>query len=180
MAAGRGAGRRLHVGFAVLLVLAVGAVSVAGCAKAKAKTLDVPATQSAVGGVVADRVGVAAGATSCPGEIPQGKGTVSACTVTLAKGVGVVRVQVRQVDDDAKLDVRLLDAVIDRAKVAADLRSRLKASFKRSFQVDCGTGKRVVKPGGRFKCAARDKNGRRAVLVTVRDAAGTLTFAVLS
>ena len=163
------------------LVLAVALVIglATACSKA-ASTLDGPATEAAVGGVVADRAHTAVDRTTCPSSIRRGKGTTVSCTVRLARKAGSVRVRVRQVDDAAKLDVVLLDAIIDNTKVTTDLERHLKASFSRSFQADCGKGVRVVKPGESFRCQARDKAGRRAVLVRVKDAAGTVAYQVLS
>ncbi|HEY4376947.1 MAG TPA: hypothetical protein VGM93_07300, partial [Acidimicrobiales bacterium] len=71
------------------------------------------------------------------------------------------------------------DAVVDLAHVTSDLRAHLRSTFHRSFQVACGTGRRVVAPGGTFRCHARDANGRRDVVVTVADTAGTLHYRVL-
>jgi hypothetical protein len=159
-------------------VLALSA-GVTACGDATAKTLDQPATESAVGRVVADRLGTVVRNTACPSTIPRGKNEVVKCSVTLSPKLGIVRVSVRQVDDEGRLDVVLLDAVIDNAEVTRTLKTQLKASFSRSFQADCGTGRRVVAPGGSFRCRARDRGGRRVVLVTVKDAAGTLAFRIL-
>jgi hypothetical protein len=152
---------------------------VAACGSEEAKTLDRPATETAIGNVVADRAGARVRNTACPREIPRGKGERIDCTVTLVK-LGAVRVRVRQVDDEGRLDVVLRDAIVDDADVTKALKTQLKASFARSFQADCGSGRRIVAPGRSFRCKARDRNGRRVVLVTVEDAAGTLSFRVLS
>lgn len=150
----------------------------AGCGEEAADTLDRTATQAAVGRVVGARVHASATKTSCPGELMRGRGRSVDCRVTL-RAVGTVRVRVRQVDDDAKLDVTLLDAVLDRALVTVDLKKHLHATFDRSFQADCGTGRFVAPPGKTLRCKARDRSGRRTVEATVVEAAGTLRYRVL-
>lgn len=171
-AAGRG---RTH-GFAAVLVAVI--ATVAGCSK-PAKTLDDGATQRVVAGAVADRLAAPVRGATCPDGITRGQGRTFTCAVDLAATDGTVRVRVRQADDGGRLDVALLDAVVSEKRVTAELKQQLRASFARSFQADCGDGYRIVAPGGTFRCQASDANGRKAVLITVTDTAGTLRFKVL-
>lgn len=155
----------------VLLVL--------GACSSTAKTLDGPATERAVGRAVAAKVEPAVAATTCPAELPRGKGEEFTCKVELGGKAGTMRVRVSQLDDQGKLSVEPLDAVVSGEATAATLKAKLRTQFKRSFQVTCGTGWKVRSPGDTFPCRARDKTSRRSVDVTVEDAAGTLSFQVL-
>lgn len=158
-------------------VLAV--VALLGACSSSAKTLDRAATETAVGRAVADKVEPAVAGTTCPTELPRGKGKAFTCKVELGGKVGTMRVRVRQLDDDGRLAVAPLDAVISGEATAATLKAKLRTRFKRSFQVTCGAGWKVRSPGDTFPCRARDKTSRRSIDVTVEDPAGTLSFQVL-
>lgn len=162
-----------------LASIGLASIGLAGCS-GTATTLDQSATQRAVGAVVAERAGVAALSTRCPDPIPRGTGRSVDCKVSLAGGLGYARARVVQADDQGRLTVTVLDAILRDAQVASDLKAHLKASFHRSFQVACGSSSRVVRPGGSFRCRARDADGRRDVLVKVLDRAGTVSYQVLS
>ena len=169
---------RLRAASAVAAVLVLLLVGV-GCTH-PAKTLDVAATQDAVGRAVASRTKARVTDTLCPAEIRKEQGALVRCRSNLAGGVGVVRVSVRQIDDEGRLKVTVLDAIVDRAHVATDLKIHLTAAFGRRFQVACGKGRKAVRPGTTFRCTARDRSSRRAVEVTVADPAGTLRYRVLT
>jgi hypothetical protein len=167
--------RRAAIAAALGLLLIVAAL---GCSKPE-KTLDPDATQASIGKVVAARVHVPVDHTACPPTISRAEGNRFNCTVKLVGRVGTVRVRVRQADDRGAVSVTLLDAVIDRSRVADDLKAHLKAKFARGFQADCKAGRQVMAPGETFRCIARDKAGRRSVLVTVVDAQGSVRYQVL-
>lgn len=162
---------------ASVLLTGLVAGTLAGCSE-PAKTLDDGATERVVAAAVADRLGLPVRGATCPDSIARNEGATFACRVTLGGTDGAVRVRVRQQGDD-RLDVTLLDAVVSERRVTMELKSQLKARFARSFQADCGDGVRIVAPGETFRCQAGDTNGRRAVLITVTDTAGTLRFQVL-
>jgi hypothetical protein len=152
--------------------------ALAACSQDPAQ-LDQSATQSAVAKVVAARVDPPVASVVCPGTLRRGKGIRASCRATLRGAKDPLRLTVRQVDDQGRLDVVLLDAVIDRGTVAEDLRRTLIDKLRRSFIVDCGAaGPRVVRPGTTFACKARDAGGRRTVRATVTDAAGTMRYAI--
>jgi hypothetical protein len=168
---------RWAAGLAGLAVVGLAVATVVGSCAAEAEVLDQSATQAAVAKVVAARVEPPVVAVVCPGKIRRGAGRRSSCRATLKGVAAPLRLRVRQVDGEGRLDVVLLDAVIDRGDVAEDLRRTLIDRLKRSFIVDCGpAGARVVRPGATFSCKARDAAGRRSVDVTVADAAGTLRY----
>ena len=167
-------GRRSGAATAALVLFVLLLV---GCSSSPA-TLDQAATQRAVGRAVASRVKPAVQATTCPAGVRRRDGELTRCTVTLAAGVGRVRVLVRQVDGNGRLTVTLQDAVLSNAKVATDLQVDLAKTFGRPFTATCGRGDRVVAPGKRFRCRADDGNGARQVTVTVKDPAGTVTYDV--
>lgn len=142
-------------------------------------TLDVPATEAAVAEVVAAGVAPGVDGVRCPEEIERTADTTVTCRADLADGAGELRLEVRVLDDDGTLDVEPLDAVVDRDRVATELRDELAATYERDFTVDCGDdGVEVVAPGGTVTCRATDDDGTRDVTVTVADAAGTLRFDV--
>ncbi|HEX2575829.1 MAG TPA: DUF4333 domain-containing protein [Aquihabitans sp.] len=167
--------RRLGAALAAGLALAVAGAS---CSET-ADTLDRAGTERAVERVVGGRIGPDVDRVRCPQEIPRGRGRRFSCRAVLADEVGDVRLRVRQADDDGRLEVELLDAVVDRRDVADDLRRTLVSTYLREFTVDCGDpGPRVVAPGTTFTCDAADPAGEREVEVTVTDAAGTLSYDV--
>lgn len=170
-----GRGRR------TLLVAASGLVVLLGleaCGE-PAATLDSAATERAVDRVIGDRIGPPVAEVQCPEEIARGSGKRFSCRAVLEDGAGTIRLRVRQVDDDGRLQAEPIDAVVDTDVVAEDLRATLVRAYLRGFTVDCGkAGPKVVEPDTKFTCDAKDSAGRREVAVTVVDAAGTLRYDV--
>lgn len=162
----------------VLAVVLAAMGVAAGCAE-DADALDRAATERAVERVIGGRIDPVVDRVRCPAEIERGEGERVTCRALLADGGQEVRLRVSQVDEDGRLDVALLDAVLDPADVATDLRRTLVSSFRREFEVDCGDGGPLVAaPDDTFTCTARDPDGEREVTVTVTDAAGTLAYDV--
>ncbi|CAN5669348.1 hypothetical protein BH10ACT1_BH10ACT1_22030 [soil metagenome] len=162
-------------------VLLVGILAVTGsaCSRTKpASTLDTTATERAIDKVIGSRIEPAVREVRCPSEIARGPGKRFGCRAVLEDG-DEVRLSVRQIGDHDRLDVALLDAVIDRPAVAVDLRRMLVTTFERAFTVDCGDDVAVVaRPRSTFTCSAKDPAGKRTVTVTVVDASGTVTYDV--
>lgn len=159
------------------LVLLVAAV-LAGCSD-DASTLDRPATERSVGRAVAAEVAPPVAATTCAGPLTAGQGERFTCQVRLGAGAGTLEVRVRQVDDDATLEVTPTAAVRSDAELAEALRAQLRQQFDRSFQVDCGdAGPTVRPPDSVLACTARDRTSRRTVDVRIIDEDGTLSFTV--
>ena len=170
-----GTRRRAH-GWLVLAWL----VGVGGCGGTQAaSTLDTTATERAIKKVVGGRIAPDVDDVRCPSDIPRGVGKRVTCRAVLADGKGAVRLTVRQTNPDGQLDIALADAVIDLDDVAEDLRRQLVATYKRTFEVDCGaSGPEVVEPNTTLTCEASDATGKRPVAVRVLDAAGTLRYDV--
>lgn len=152
----------------------------AGCSRTeKAQTLDTPGTERVIDKVIGSRILPPVSEVRCPTDVERGVGKVFSCQAVLDGGNGEVRLRVRQTDDQGKLDVELLDAVVDHTKVATDLHRTLVKQFHREFSVDCGTDTIVVtKPKATFTCTAKDSAATRTVTVTVTDAAGTTSYAI--
>lgn len=168
----------------VFLLVGLGCLAlVAGSCSQEATTLDQAGTERAIERVVGVRIDPDIDAVRCPDEIERGDGERIECTALLADDAGVVRLQVTQTDDEATLEIRLLDAVLDRTDVAEDLRQTLVETYLRTFTVDCGEPPvLVIEPDDTFTCEATDDdpdaNEPRTVTVTVTDAAGTLSYDV--
>ncbi len=167
----------------VVAALVVGALLAGGCSD-PASTLDREGTERAVRRVVGGRIEARVRDVRCPADIARGAGERVTCVALLAGDTGEVRLRVEQADDDGTLEVALLDAVVDPADVADDLRAALVRTFERGFTVTCGDpGPTVVRPGATFTCEAVDETddrgaGTRRVTVTVTDPAGTLRYGV--
>ena len=161
------------------LVLA-GLVGAGGCGGTQAaSSLDTTATERAIKKVIGARIAPDVDDVRCPSDMPRGVGKRVTCRAVLADGKGAVRLRVQQSDADGQLDIALEDAVIDLDEVADDLRRQLVATYKRTFEIDCGErGPKVVEPGTTLTCDASDATGKRAVAVRVLDAAGTLRYDV--
>lgn len=145
--------------------------------------LDQAGTERAVERVIGVRITPDIDAVRCPEEIERGADERVECTALLAEDAGIVRLQVTQTDDDATLEIVLLDAVLDRTEVAEDLRQTLVETYLRTFTVDCGEPPTlVIRPDDTFTCEATDDDpdadDTRTVQVTVTDAAGTLSYDV--
>lgn len=168
---------------AVRAALVAGALVAGGCSD-PASTLDREGTERAVRRVVGGRIEARVRDVRCPATIPRGAGEQVTCLAVLAGDIGEVRLRVEQADDDGTVEVALLDAVVDPADVADDLRAALVRTFARGFTVTCGDpGPTVVRPGATFTCEADDETddrgaGTRRVTVTVADSAGTLRYDV--
>ena len=114
---------------------------------------------------------------SCPDRPAARSGSTFRCTATVDGVDGRLRVEVAVGADD-RLDVVPLDALVDRAAVAAEIRRLLVQRHGRPFEATCGEGSIVVEPGGTVACAVVDGDEEPTVTVTVTDAAGTLEVAV--
>jgi hypothetical protein len=141
--------------------------------------LDRSETEAAVSDTVSEVLAPEVATVSCPAEVERIEGGRFECTVGLV-ALGPVRVTVRQLDDDGRLEVEVLDAVLADAAVALQLQAELQREFGREFATECGDARyRVWSPGDTFVCRADDGDGPRSVDVTVLDPAGTLSFEVL-
>jgi hypothetical protein len=142
--------------------------------------LDQADTEAAVEASVADTLAPEVATVTCPADVERSVGGRFSCTVGLV-ALGPVRVGVRQLDDDGRLEVEVLDAVLADAAVALQLEAELQRAFEREFEADCGDARyRVWSPSDTFVCRAEDGDGGRSVEVTVLDPAGTLSFEVLA
>lgn len=149
--------------------------SLAACSE-PATTLERSETERAVQRVIGGRIAVPIDHILCPAVIERGAGRRFVCRAVLSGGAGEVRLRVTQGDDDA-LEVDPLDAVLDRAAVAGDLRGALVETYRRSFMVVCAEPDiRVAAPGATFTCRVIDDEGGRDITVTVVDAAGTVSY----
>lgn len=166
-----------RVGRAAALLVA-GLVLLAACSD-EAGTLDQAATQRAVAKAVGGEVDAKVTSAACERPIDRKEGATFTCDVTLT-GAGELPVTVTQLDDEGKLDVEPEAAVVERERIASELKASLKDQFQRSFQVACDddAATAVRKPGSTSTCTARDATSRRTVTVTVTDTAGTLAFEV--
>lgn len=166
-----------------LLVVAAAVAALATACTTEASTLDQAATQRAVGRALADQIEPKVTATTCPADLPLERGEQFDCMVELAGDVGTMPVLVTLIDVDGALQVVPQAALIARPDASTQAKASLDEVFGRSFQVDCGDdagdGLRVFEPGETFECRARDRSSRRTITVTVVDAAGALTFAVV-
>lgn len=170
------AGRRRPASTLVGMGALAGLLAVASCSE-PATTLDSAASERAVKTAVGDQIDVPVSEVRCPRDIARGLGKRFSCRAVLEGDAGEVRLRVRQIDADGRLQVELRDAVIDNDEVADDLRSSLVRRYLRGFTVDCGKGgPRVVALVTPFTCDAKDSAGSRTVEVTVVDAAGTLRY----
>ena len=170
---GRGGRMALMAAFGLF-----GLLGLAGCSE-PSNTLDPAVSERAVDKVIGGRIGPPVAEVRCPKEITKGTGKRFSCRAVLEDDAGSVRLRVRQVDADGRLRVDLLDAVLDADDVAGDVTRALVRTYRRQFTVDCGEeGPRVVAPDTTFTCDAEDSAGRRQVVVTVVDAAGTLRYDV--
>ncbi len=160
--------------------VALGAVAVLGACTDAADSLDTAATERAVERAVEPRLGTEVDEVRCPSPIPRGGEPVTCRVVLAGTGTGTgatARVRVTARQDGDRVDVELVDAVVDPAQVGRELHQALVAEYARSFTVDCGDGEVVVAaPGATIPCTAADDAGRRKVTATVVDTAGTLSF----
>lgn len=164
--------------FAQVVVAVAACAAVSTACSGSTPTLDPAATERAVGRAVAAKVAPPVSATECGEDLEQEDGGTFACTVTL-KGVGELRVDVEQVDDEGTLAVEPTAAVVTRQRITDELTASLKKRFGRTFTVRCSGGATEVRePASTSTCSARDATSARGVTVTVTDAAGTLAFAV--
>jgi len=155
----------------------VGLVALGACGD-DASTLDPAATARAVGRAVDAEIGPKVTSTRCPEDLEREVGGTFTCTVTV-QGAGRLSVDVRQTDEDGKLAVTPAAAIVTRKRIANELGASLAEQFDRSFTVRCsGAPTQVREPGSTSTCSARDATSRREVVVTVTDAAGSLSFEV--
>lgn len=175
------------IGRALRLATGAAAVVVLGACTGPAGSLDTGATEKAVARAVQPRLDLGLGADDgsevvidevrCPSPIPRDDGETVTCRVVLADEQGSVRVRVTPRGDGDRVDVDLVDTVVDPARVGRQLHEALVAEYARSFTVDCGAADLVVAaPGTTISCTATDDAGRRKVTATVIDATGTLSF----
>ncbi|CAN5901943.1 hypothetical protein BH23ACT2_BH23ACT2_25510 [soil metagenome] len=166
---------------AAALLVASG-LGLLACSSGQASTVETSATEDAVAEKVAAGLGPELDEVRCPAEIERAVGATVECRAVLAEEgtsePGQLRVEVRQVDDEGRLDVEPLDAVIDRSEVALDLEDTLTDAYDRDFTIDCGGGLDVVAPGGTITCDAADAFERRTIVVTITDVAGTVLYDV--
>lgn len=161
----------LRGGLAALAGVAV----LVGCATER--SLDPERLDALIDSAIADGVGVAPTAVSCPPVTDIVDGTTFVCEATLdgqtLRMAGVVvdasegEVEVENVD--AVLFVGLLEQVI------ADDVSR---QLGETITIECGTGELIIaEVGSELSCTASDSVGNEAdVLVEVVDAEGNVTF----
>lgn len=160
-----------------MAALAVGLIATVGACSQGANSLDRAATERAVLATLAERMTPVPDEVSCPANIDRGADEVVTCDAILPDGIGTVRVDVSQRDGGSSLDIDLVDAIIDRAKVATDLRRELVDAYGRTFTVSCGeAGPEVMEPGAEFDCEATDEGGSRTIRARVVNGAGTVTF----
>jgi len=168
----------VHRRFARPVLAVIGcALALAACSDSSG-TLDQAATERAVGRAVAGEVAPAVSKTTCDEHLTREEGGTFTCTVTL-KGVGDLPVTVHQVDSKGTLDAVPAAAVVTKKRITEELTASLKKRFGRTFTVRCrGAGVEVRTPSSTSTCGASDATSKRQVTVTVRDASGTLAFAV--
>ena len=174
--------RPVRVMVRAMLVIGV-AAGASGCTT-PARTLDRAATEQAVAQALGRPAGAEVTGVRCPADLERGKGTETRCRAQVAGADEPLRLLVTQTDDQARLDVQRIDAVLDRRAVAEDLRRTLVETYRRVFDVDCGQPRIVVAaPRSTFTCQASEQGGpgdgdTRKVKATVTNAAGTLRYDV--
>ena len=114
----------------------------------------------------------------CPSKVEARRGDSFRCSLQVdGHPLSIV---VTQATDDGDLRVRATAAVLDMAKVRADLKRTLaKQLGRKGLSAGCGAAKlRIVPPGGSFDCRVRDAKGSKLVTVKVRDVNGTVTYEI--
>lgn len=163
------------------LVLACLGVLVASVAmlvlRDDAVTVDRADVQERVARAVEDRTGLRDLRTTCPVDLPLRVGHEVTCRVEVGDG-SILRVEVRQVDDRPRLEVTLVDAVLDRDAVAREAAEMLARRFGGRFDVGCGpAGPVMVASGGSISCTVTSGEEVGGLVVSV-DPDGRLIFEV--
>lgn len=168
-----------RVGITATLVVLVAILGLGGCAKGA--QLDTSKAEE----VISEKLTAAyapldVGATTCPGNAKSAKGTTFVCSTEI--GTSSVDVKVTVTDEKGNVEFVTTKAVIDIAKVQADLAAKLHAAYDEpgdvlKIAVDCGKpAVRVLKPHSSFVCEVTASAQVMAQEVTVEDTAGNLTY----
>lgn len=172
----------VRVAASVLVAVVVVGLPAAGCGR-QAAVLDRATTEAEVARVLRRaHPGVEVGRVTCPSGLRVEVGGRFRCGARLAGEV--VEVDVRQRDDEGRLDVAPRSAVVVRDRVEEELLAGLADRLaSESPRVACpGPEVRVVEPdtaSASWECTVTDGRTRREVRVTVRDASGSLSFEIL-
>ena len=169
----RGRGALLVVAVLVLVAAAT------GCSR-DPERLDTGTAEQQISQAVAKTVAPPVVDVRCPQHIPLGPDRRFHCDVVLGDPSGTLPVTAIQRDDAGTIEVVPDRPVLSDHQIAEALRVQLRQQFHRSFQTDCGkAASKVRRPGEQLICRARDQMTRRSVVVTIEDAAGTLSFQIV-
>lgn len=163
----------------MVALLVAGLGPLAGSACSQPATLDDDRTEASIRARVAEVSEVRISSVSCPDDIEVEAGGRFRCRVEVPGGV--VEVQVRQVDDDGRLEAEPTRAVLVRERVADDVVAVLADRFDRDdATVTCdGPAVRIEPVGASFRCLAVDGDETRVVEVRVRDTSGALAYTLV-
>jgi hypothetical protein len=159
--------------------LRLGALLLAGLAfTACTRVLDMEALQGAVGDSVGERFGLEVAGVECPESREAKPHDVFECLVTTAGGA-TIAVQVLQLEGgEVTLSSGETRGLLDREKLAADIRAGLLAQTGMDALVDCGSGFGDTAPGESFECEARGREQTATVVVTVQDRDGRVGWSL--
>jgi hypothetical protein len=158
-----------------LLAAAIVATLVgAGCTR----RLDMEALGEAVSESVGEQFGLEVVGVECPESREAKPGDVFECLVTTAGGATIAMEILQLEDGEVTWSSRETVGLLDREKLAVDIRAGLLAQTGMEAEVDCGSGFGDTAPGDSFECHARATDRTATVIVTVQDREGRVGWSV--
>jgi hypothetical protein len=156
-------------------------VSLAVCVAACSATIDMDAVSKAVSEGLTSQLSLQIGSVACPTESRTAKaGDTFECVATPKDG-GTLTIKVTQDDEkgNVKWEVVKSEGLIDLKLAENAIVSGLKEQAGVNATVSCGGKYRTTKPGETFECQAKSQDkGDATIVVTVKDAAGNISWAV--
>jgi hypothetical protein len=141
--------------------------------------LDMAGAEAAIQTGLAEQLEMPIAFVSCPEERELKSGDVFECTATAETG-GDLTIQVTQVDDAGNIEWELTngDEVLLLSLLEESIVAGLADQLDVEATVDCGGKMRVSVPGQTFECMATAGTSSSAVVVTINDKEGNVSWAL--
>ena len=161
--------------YGLALFMLASTIALAGCER----NINVDEVETVIQAGLLEQIQVKFASVSCPKPRPMKAGDEFDCKAVAETG-GDVTVKVTQKDDTGNISWKLVNGekVLSLKAIEEQVRDAIAKQLKVDAAIDCGGTRRVAEAGKTFECTAKAGTESRAVIVTMDDDKGNVSWAL--
>lgn len=159
--------------YCLVLSMLASTIALAGCER----NINIEEIETLIQTGLLEQIKVKFASVTCPKPRPMKGGDEFDCKAVAETG-GDLTVKVTQKDDTGNISWKLMNGekVLSLEAIEAQVKEAIAKQLKVDAAIDCGGDRRVAEPGKTFECTAKAGTESRAVVVTMDDDKGNVSW----